>query len=510
MQDAYNEVPYVGRAFSYTHPDRLAVHGVLAGLRPPPVENCRVLELGCGDGGNLVPMAYGLPGSQFLGIDLAAKPVAAGEAWARELGLANLEFQALNILDFPAGAGSFDYIIAHGIYSWVPLIVREKLFAICQAHLSPHGIAYVSYQTSPGSHGTSIVHGMMRYQASRLQGATEEEIVRAGVDMLRSVINSAPEPDLYHALLARELQTVEERLQTPHGYSWVYHDLGTEISEPVYFHQFMEQAARHGLQFLSELRRQAPNLNHYTPETAELLQTLHDDPLATEQYQDFLADRNFRRTLLCRADAPAKIPPTPERVSSLYAAGHLRSGELANSAAEDPLAGEDFLLPDGPKITVNHPLVKAALRRVGREWPAAVSIAEVTTDSAPEDAGHLTSTLLVLFRANLLQLATRPPRMALTVSERPTSSACARLQIRRGLPTVTNLRHVEVEIKEAAFRQLLLLLDGTRNRAEISRDWQSWMNEARVANPDLPPPERLEAELEQALQHCLRQQLLIG
>ena len=445
---AYNEFPYVGRAFNYTHPDRLAVHGALGGLQPAPVERCRVLELGCGDGGNLLPMAYSLPESQFLGIDLAAKPIAAGATLAGELRLANVELQAMDILDFPTAAGPFDYIIAHGIYSWVPPAVREKLLAICGAQLAPHGVAYISYQTAPGSYGTSIVHGMMRYQASRRPGAAEEEIVRAGVDMLRLVIHSTPEPDLYRALLARELETLEQRLENPGGPSWVYHDLGTEISEPVYFHQFMAQAGRHGLQFLSELRREAPNLNHYTPATGEFMDTLTGDALATEQYRDFLADRNFRRTLLCRADAPVDLSRALDRVDPLYVAGALQSA-AAPDPEGDPLAAEDFTMPQGPKITVNHPVAKAALRRVGCAWPAAVSFAELTAGCAPADAKYLATTLLVLFRANLIGLTTSPPRMALTVTERPVASAFVRRQIARGLPNVTNLRHVEVEIQEA-------------------------------------------------------------
>ena len=125
---------------------------MLLGMQPAPVGKCRVLELGCGDGANLLPMAYLLPDSRFYGIDLAAKPIAQGVAHAAELGVSNLRLEAMDIMDFPADAGEFDYIIVHGIYSWVPEFVREKILAICAAHLAPQGIAYVSYKTYPGSY----------------------------------------------------------------------------------------------------------------------------------------------------------------------------------------------------------------------------------------------------------------------------------------------------------------------------------------------------------------------
>ena len=67
----YDEVRYPGRFYPQTSPERLATLGTLFGLNPAPVDHCRVLELGCGDGGNLLPLAELLPRSSFLGIDLA-------------------------------------------------------------------------------------------------------------------------------------------------------------------------------------------------------------------------------------------------------------------------------------------------------------------------------------------------------------------------------------------------------------------------------------------------------
>lgn len=81
----YDEVLYPGNAFSQAHPERLAAFAALMGLRPTPVESCRVLELGCGDGGHLIPIAAVLPGSRFIGIDLSQTAIDTANATVREL-----------------------------------------------------------------------------------------------------------------------------------------------------------------------------------------------------------------------------------------------------------------------------------------------------------------------------------------------------------------------------------------------------------------------------------------
>ena len=101
----YDEFLYNNCAILHTHPNRLAVMASLLGLNPAPVEQCRVLELGCGDGANLIPMAHALPKSRFLGIDLAGRPIARGQAMIKDLGLQNIVLQQMDILNFPKDAG---------------------------------------------------------------------------------------------------------------------------------------------------------------------------------------------------------------------------------------------------------------------------------------------------------------------------------------------------------------------------------------------------------------------
>src|SRR6185295_3704703 len=148
----------------------------------------RVLELGCGDGGNVIPMAFSLPDSTFMAIDLADRPVAAGKAMAVHLGLRNLTLLAKDILTVTPEFGEFDYIIAHGVYAWVPPPVQNKLLAVCRANLAPNGVAFVSYNSYPGSRLKEIAREMFQYFVRPLDTSDRAR------DRVRQLLNTAKRP----------------------------------------------------------------------------------------------------------------------------------------------------------------------------------------------------------------------------------------------------------------------------------------------------------------------------
>lgn len=147
LRRSYDQLPYDSQFFTSSHPDRMAVMAILHGMTPPDVGSCRVLELGCSNGGNLLGMAQSLPGAQFVGIDLSPLQIANGRAIVAGVGLSNVTLEEASILDVDDAFGTFDYIICHGVYSWVPEEVRRKIFAIFARNLAPNGVAYVSYNT---------------------------------------------------------------------------------------------------------------------------------------------------------------------------------------------------------------------------------------------------------------------------------------------------------------------------------------------------------------------------
>src|ERR1700704_6495195 len=95
MRESYEAQPYESYALSAAHIEGLAVEAMVAGLTPAPLERCRVLELGCASGGNLLPMAEQFPGSEFVGIDLSPVQIVEGQRLADQAGIGNIRLLAL-------------------------------------------------------------------------------------------------------------------------------------------------------------------------------------------------------------------------------------------------------------------------------------------------------------------------------------------------------------------------------------------------------------------------------
>ena len=254
-QDAYDAVAYPGYPYPRTHPDRLAVMATLYGLDPAPVESCRVLEIGCNEGANLVPMAYAIPGGEFVGFDLAGLPIARGQRRIAELGLTNIRLFQADLMqgDLLSGEPEFDYIIAHGVYAWVGEAVRDRLLALCRERLAPNGIAFVSYAALPGGHVRNLVReilldgvaGTGQAHGDPAHGDPVQDVSR-GLELLRFIVESRDEGDPLRALLEQE-----EKQLTRKGAQVVYHDELSREYRPVSFSSFMGHAGRHGLQYLS-------------------------------------------------------------------------------------------------------------------------------------------------------------------------------------------------------------------------------------------------------------------
>jgi SAM-dependent methyltransferase len=462
--NAYDRIPYPGLAFLQTHPDRLAVLGTLFGMKPPAVENCRVLEIACGDGSNLIPMAFGLPRSQFVGVDLAAKPIEAGRQKIRRLGLKNIRIEQMDVLDLEPGFGEFDYIIAHGIYAWVPEKVQKKILAICQANLGTNGVAFVSYNTTPAGHVRQVLREMMQFH-ERQSGGTGDA-VKSGRDFLGLIPKLTAGQSPWKSLFEEECKLMFNRDEKV-----VYHDDLAECFSPVSFSDFAERAAGCGLQFLSE----AQFSDALEPElSAEALSPIRDlaqgDSIAYQQYLDFARYRRFRQTLLCRAGISLQRGKVAERLGRVLVASPIRAlGDHADGAVKfENSRGSGTL-------TTNNPALIAILRRLEEIWPRAESFEDLLTTGLallpePQRAEARTglAKAVLQFASGLLaDLRTCNPPFASEVSEKPEASALARLMVQDG-DTVTTLLHIPVKIEDEQGRKFLQLLDGASDRQALA------------------------------------------
>jgi cyclopropane fatty-acyl-phospholipid synthase-like methyltransferase len=147
---SYDDLPYVSHPFPQTHPARLGAVARIFKLTAPDLSRARVLELGCAAGGNLIPLAARHPDAYFLGVDLSQRQIEEGQQRVAALGLSNINLRRQSLTDLWSKDGGFDYIICHGVYSWVPEQVRDAILRIARENLAPNGVAFISYNVQPG------------------------------------------------------------------------------------------------------------------------------------------------------------------------------------------------------------------------------------------------------------------------------------------------------------------------------------------------------------------------
>lgn len=470
--NTYDEVPYPGHAYPQTHPDRIATLARLFGMAAAPPEPCSVLELACGDGGNLIPMALTLPKSKFVGIDLAARPVAAAIERAHALGLENIEFRQADLLAMPLEAQSFDYIIAHGLYSWVPPAVQHRIMEICRDWLAPAGVAYISYNTYPGGHFYDMKREMMLFHTRAITDPSER-ITQARA-LLSFLVRSQTKEDAY-ALSLQEMLEEADKI----GTAFTFHDDLAEVNERLYFHQFIQRTTDFGLQFLAEADFFEMQDFVFPAQISSGLRAMCADPILREQYLDFIKGRRFRQTLLCHDSQRLERNIDPGRVRSFYVSSISRP----LSPAPDLSAGvtAEFRGPRGALLTTENPLAKAAMVYLAEIWPRAVSFHDLlcaarerssmfaaTDAEVKAQEREMAEIIFQTFSAGLVELHTSPPPVA-QVSERPRSSPLARLQVLQG-NRLTSLRHNPVVVESEFLRHVLQLLDGTRDHKQLTAE----------------------------------------
>jgi methyltransferase-like protein/SAM-dependent methyltransferase len=516
---SYDAVPYSVGAFPQTRPDRLATIATLFGLDPAHPARCRVLELGCAAGGNIIPMALADPQSAFVGIDLSARQIDDARTTARELGLRNIDLRALSITDIPAEFGQFDYILCHGVYSWVPPEVQEKILEVCSKHLSPHGVAYISYNCYPGWHARGAIREMLWYHTEQYADPTVR--IRAARGLLAFLGKAAPAGAAdggYNSLIRHELALL---LMTPDTY--LLHEHLEEFNEPLYFHQFAGRAAAHALQYLGEAQVSAMVASRFGPEIERTLRAISPDLLHMEQYMDFLRNRMFRQTLLCHADLKPNHALKPEAVSGFYIA----SGAKAVSANPDvtSAAPEEFKGEGALTLTTRDPLMKAAMLHLIERWPESVRFFDLLAAArqrlgiaAPtptdEEARQLATRLLHCYTSNLVEFSLSPAQCVCVVSDRPVASAYARLRAQAGLKT-TNLRLESIPLTPSS--QLILQnLDGAHDRDALVAMLSDMIKAAppdevpKDAKPNEPAEVRAAKYVDQLLTVFARYALLVG
>ena len=519
---SYDEVPYGDGCFRVSQPDHLAALAAVHGIPAPPLERCRVLELGCGSGGNLLPMALELPEASFVGVDLSEVQIASARERASALGARNADFRAMDLAAIDASFGTFDYVVCHGVYSWVPEAVQERILEICSANLSPDGLAYVSYNTFPGWHERRMARGLMLYH-DRAGGPSAERIARARSfpgELTRVVLS--PE-GAYGRILRAEAEALKGEED-----AYVFHEFLEDVNRPTYVHEFLTRAARHGLEFVTEAG--TPGLFAGLPAPSrEAVERWAVDVISREQYLDFVCNRPFRKTVLRHAGGPPAGAPDPAALAGLDVSSDLKPAPGSPVAADESPAR--FTRPDveGGASTTS-PLLKAILLALDAARPRALDPAALHAAVAArlaeagkalpadreEAEAELRGAVLLLFLPDLVELHVRPPRPAAGVSARPLASPLARHQAARS-SSVTSLRRRVVEVGELE-RAVLLELDGSRDlsgvldrvTARVLAGEVELSLEGRTVHDPAVARAALAAEIEPAVRALAEKALLAG
>jgi len=500
----YDEIPYESFPITETHPDRLAVIGRLFGLACPDPARARVLELGCAAGGNLLPIAWYLPETHCVGLELSRTQALRGAALADVLELRNIEIRHQDLKAFAPEGEPFDYIIAHGLFSWVPPAVQEHALRICGSRLAPGGVAYISYNTLPGGRQRSMLRDMLLHHArSHTRPRDRLAAAREMIEFLATPLEAEPPG---HDWLRAELN----RLRGARD-SYLYHEYLEETNDPLLFSDLVTRAGDHGLQYLADTQ-----LHTLFPSTlgaaAESSLARFDDLIDEEQYADFLRLRPFRQTLLCRAADGLTREIDLDGLLSLPLYTDLApdaDGVLRNSA--------------GQSFKADSPLLRAVLDDLARSFPRARNLAELLpaavervareAGSPAADTGPLMHELFNLFISGALQPTICEPgdggikgvETGEKAAARPKALRIARILAGEGENLIPTARHQALQLDPVSAR-ILALLDGQRDQDSVVEA----MLTATVRDPALnrllgnKEPEHMRAAIQASLAQLLR------
>ena len=467
----YDATPYTSNSFPQSAPGLLAAIACLFGLETPDIATARVLEIGCAGGGNLLPFAAAYPHARVVGIDLSQVQIDEGRRRAKTLGLDNLELSAGDIAKIDLEAlGQFDFIIAHGVYSWVPPEVQDALLSAFRRLLAPQGVAYASYNVYPGWKSKEILRDAMLLASGG--SATPEDKVhhaRRMVDFLEEVSSA-------DSALARIIADSKAHAL---GFadSYLLHDELETFNSPCYFYEMIGRAGAHGLAFLAEAHPEAMVPANYGPRVAEyLLEKCGGVQVLVEQYLDFVADRTFRETLFVHAERAQLIRYNPD--PTRFARFHI-------AAWAPPVDGptrlnhsrQEFEQTEGATLFTNDPGVKAALDALSARWPWTLSRQELVeavhdrlvsagltpSDSIPDLVDNLMGVLILQGQARCRLHPVPPEPVTGPLRLDDAVRRMVALTGEEGQASTFNVWH-ETHMLSPLDHVVLPLLDGTRDR----------------------------------------------
>jgi len=483
----YDATPYTSNSFPQSAPGQLAAVAHLFGLDAPKVSSARVLEIGCATGGNLIPFAAMHPQARAVGVDLSRVQIDMGRTRSRALGIDNLELVAGDIARMDLAAlGQFDYVIAHGVYSWVPPDVQEALLSAIRRCMAPDGVAYVSYNVYPGWKSKEILRDAMLLASGA--STTPDDKAREARGMLDFLEEVVPAEGVMARVVAESKAFAEG-----FGDSYLLHDELETFNAPCYFYEMVSRAGAHGLSYLAEARPETMVPANFGPKVAEYIgEKSGGVQVLVDQYLDFVTNRMFRESLLIHGERAPMISYNPDRN---------RFGDFHFAAwvppADEPTrldnTRQEYVESDGATLFTNDPGIKAALDALSAAWPWTLSrqdLVDAVTDrfasagltpsaNLADHVDNLMGTLILQGQARYRLAPVSPESTSAPLQVDESSRRMAELTRDQEDAATFNAWH-ETEMLSATDRHVLPLLDGTRDRDALLAAVQALVDDGAI------------------------------
>lgn len=362
--NTYDEIPYQKLVHVQTHPNRIGAWGRLYGLNAKHANQCRVLEIGCAQGANLIPIARMFPASRYVGIDLSRRHIEEGSALVKEEGLDNIKLVQGSFTELDTNLGRFDFIIAHGVFSYVGTDLQEAMLNLVRERLQPEGIAFISLNVYPGWHMRGILRDFVHFITAESEPLKNRiETSRKQLDFLGRSFMDASHP--LSIGLRNEITSLDNLSD-----SYIGHEFLEGSNQPLYFSEYARLLQQAGLQYLGDAQFGRYIHHHLPADTQEKLLDITEDPIALEQYGDYLVHRMFRNSMICRDDRQLRTQPSHDALLELQVGTEIRSTE--ENPAIDGAAVLEFVLGNTP-LRVEDPLEKAICITLSDLFPRTIA-----------------------------------------------------------------------------------------------------------------------------------------
>lgn len=450
---------YTSQPFFFTQPATLAAMAALHGAETADPETARVLELGCASGGNLIPMAARFPKASFVGIDLEPDAIAEGQRQIAALQLSNITLEAADILDFAERAEEFDYLICHGVLSWVPKKVRAAIFRICKTQLSPRGIAMLSFNVLPGWRQEYIIRDICI-------GATDptldpETNVTRALEKLQQIAAGVPENTPYGFLVRQAAQKLAGANPT-----YFLGEYLAPVNKPFLFADVQRRASKAGLHYVSEPELAASAPERIVANAANARALANGDAGKLQSILDEMSGRSFRRAIFSKS--PVQSEPDGRKLADLH---------VSLSFAREAPMSRTFHIGTGQAYTAPNDEVADVIDELSRAFPSSRLVADLRAN----DRDTLLSALMFLAASGYLRLQTVGLEAGHAGTNKPVAFDFARFEATEKRPWLTTLQHHAVVPSPDAIA-LLPHLDGSRDHAALGDLLQGADRAARVAS----------------------------